>query len=69
MYKTIWRIAENATCSKFTQYHFGKTPYFPSWYMEEDHVYEIEMIFNIPLVKTFKMFIKCLFKSYEGTRW
>ena len=70
MYKTIWCISKDSTTPiKFTQYHFGKTPYFPSWYMEEGHVYEIEIIFNMKLINTFKIFKKCLFKTHEIERW
>ena len=65
MYKTIWLIfEENETTKQFTLYHFGKTPHFPTWYTKEGHVYEIEMIFNLKLVNTFEIFIKCLFKNY-----
>ena len=67
MYKTIWSIydeTENAQ-SEFTYYHFGKTPKLPNWYCEEGHVYIIEMLWNLQLVNTIKMFCKCLFHEYS----
>ena len=65
MYKTIWRIYDGAYRTEFTQYHFGKTPRFPSWYMEIDTTYEIEMVWSVKLINSLKMFIKCLFKEYK----
>lgn len=64
MYKTIWSINDGKYITKFTYYHFGKEPKFPSWYMEEGIAYEIEVIWNVKLVRTFKMFFKCLFREY-----
>ena len=66
MYKTIWAVKNviNNTEIKFTYYHFGKNPQFPKWYMEENHVYEIEMLWNFPLLKTPSLFIKCLTGCY-----
>lgn len=69
MYKTIWLIHDEdkngkVIKSEFTQYHFGKTPQFPAWYMEENHAYEIEMLWNFRLILRPNLFIKCLFKSY-----
>ena len=37
MYKTVWFIYDTDNPeieTEFTQYHFGKTPRFPSWYFE-----------------------------------
>ena len=65
MYKTIWAIHNGVFKTEFTQYHFGKTPKFPTWYMEENTVYEIEMLWNLKLVNTLKMFFKCLFHEYK----
>ena len=68
MYKTIWMIED--TCdegtfkTEFTYYHFGKNPQFPTWYMEENHMYTIEMLWNFKLRHTPKLFIKCLLKEY-----
>ena len=66
MYKTVWNICdkENGQITEFTYYHFGKEPKFANWYMEEGKIYEIEMIWNLRLVDTFKNFAKCLFKSW-----
>lgn len=64
MYKTIWLIEEGESKTKFTQYHFGENPCFPSWYMEEDSVYQIEMLWNIHIIFSFKTFFKCLFREY-----
>lgn len=65
MYKTIWYINNGESITEFTYYHFGKQPKFPSWYMEEGFVYEIEMKFNLRLVPTLKMFYKCLVHEYR----
>lgn len=64
MYKTIWFINDGKSKIEFTYYHFGKEPKFPSWYMEEGIVYEIEMVWNIKLVSTPKIFFKCLFQQW-----
>lgn len=65
MYKTVWAIKiDGVDTVEFTYYHFGKTPNFPSWYMEENHWYEIEMIWNFKLIPTIKTFCKCLFHDY-----
>ena len=66
MYKTIWMIydIESETETEFTYYHFGKNPQFPTWYMEENHVYEIEMFWHFKLIYTFEMFFKCLTHYY-----
>ena len=66
MTKTIWIIIDETdnTKTEFTYYHFGKEPKFPAWYMEKDHVYTIEMIWNFKLCNTFKIFLKCLTHSY-----
>lgn len=66
MTKTVWIIIDETTNTKteLTYYHFGKEPQFPAWYMEADHVYTIEMIWNFKLCNTFKIFLKCLTHSY-----
>ena len=64
MYKTIWFVNNNKFETKLTYYHFGKKPQFPFWYMQKENVYEVEMIWNIKLVYTPKMFFKCLFHKY-----
>ena len=67
MYKTVWLIINetDSTETKFTYYHFGKEPKFPSWYIEENHIYSIEMIWNLKLVITPSIFFKCLFHHYK----
>jgi hypothetical protein len=64
LYKTIWLIedSEDNTKTKFTYYHFGKEPRFPTWYFEAQHVYTIEMLWNVKLVCS--CFFKCLFHEY-----
>ena len=65
MYKTVWAIKmDNTETVEFTYYHFGKTPKFPSWYMEENHWYKIEIIWNFKLIVSIKTFCKCLFHHY-----
>lgn len=64
MYKTVWSIFDGNNKTKLTWYHFKKEPRFPSWYMQEDFSYEIEMIWNLKLVFTPKIFLKCLFHKY-----
>lgn len=65
MYKTTWTIKiDDTETVEFTYYHFGKTPRFPSWYMEENHWYEIEMLWNFKLIFSIKTFCKCLFHNY-----
>lgn len=66
MTKTVWIIIDETTNTKteLTYYHFGKEPQFPAWYMEVDHVYTIEMIWNLKLLKTPKLFFKCLTHFY-----
>lgn len=66
MTKTVWAITDEETdaMTELTYYHFGKEPKFPTWYMEEKHVYTIEMIWNFKLVKTPKLFFKCLTHHY-----
>ena len=66
MTKTTWIITdldENIK-TELTYYHFGKEPKFPSWYMEEGHAYQIEMIWNFKLLRTPKLFFKCLTHFY-----
>lgn len=67
MYKTTWMIIDETEDTKieFTYYHFGKEPRFPSWYMEENHVYIIEMIWNFKLLTTPALFFKCLSHHYK----
>ena len=66
MTKTVWIIKDETanTKTELTYYHFGKEPLFPAWYMEADHVYTIEMLWNLKLVKTPKLFFKCLTRFY-----
>ena len=66
MTKTIWMIFDETTNTKteLTYYHFGKEPQFPAWYMEADHVYTIEMIWNFKLLKKIDLFFKCLTHFY-----
>ena len=65
MYKTIWLINDNKSKVKLTYYHFGRKPKFPSWYIQAEVVYcEIEMIWNVKLVCTPKIFFNCLFHKY-----
>lgn len=68
MYKTVWAVKDESEQGTFktelTLYHFGKTPRFPSWYMEENHVYQIEMLWNFELEMRFHLFIKCLTHCY-----
>lgn len=65
MYKTIWFIDDGEFKTKFTQYHFNKEPRFPAWYMEEGKVYTIELMWNLKLLNTLELFLKCLFKHYK----
>lgn len=69
MYKTVWFInwedeKENKGKTELTYYHFGKAPKFPNWYMEENSVYTIEMIWNFKLIVRPSIFIDCLFHHY-----
>lgn len=66
MTKTTWHITDETdnTKTELTYYHFGKEPKFPSWYMEKNHVYTIEMIWNFKLLKTPALFLKCLTNFY-----
>lgn len=66
MYKTRWYIKTEKETTELYCYHFGKRPYFPPHFLEEDEFYEIEMIYNSKLINTFKIFVKCLFhKIYK----
>jgi hypothetical protein len=67
MYKTIWYITDETdnTKTSLVYYHFGEKPQFPSWYMKEDHVYTIEMNWNLKLVITPALFFHCLFHHYK----
>ena len=53
MRKTQWYIFNETfnTEIELTYYHFGTTPKFPSWYMEENNIYTIEMVFSFKLSK------------------
>ena len=68
MYKTTWLIVyeeeELSHKVEFTQYHFEKTPRFPSWYMEENKLYTIEMIWSFKLIIRPSIFMKYLFHQY-----
>ena len=64
MYKTVWIINDGIAPIEFTYYHFGKKPKFPSWYMKENATYDIEMLWNIPLINTLTIFFKCLFHKW-----
>lgn len=61
MYKTTWAIKDsNNDVTILTYYHFGKNPQFPSWYMGNNRVYEIEVLWSVKLLHTPVMFFKCL---------
>ena len=66
MYKTVWSIKDNADNikTKLTYYHLYKIPKFPAWYMEKNHVYEIEMIRNFKVIFTLTSFFRCLTGFY-----
>ena len=65
MYKTTWYIKIDGKDEvRLAYYHFGTEPEFPKWYMEEDHFYNIEMVWNHKLIATPKIFWKCLFNAY-----
>lgn len=66
MRKTQWYIfnESNNTETELTYYHFGTTPKFPAWYMEENNIYTIEMVFSFKLIKTPSLFFKCLFHHF-----
>lgn len=68
MYKTTWIIIDkredNESKTELAWYHFGKNPKFPTWYMEEGHVYEIEMLWNFKLIIRPSIFFKCLTHQY-----
>lgn len=69
MYKTIWIVTNETEHStiKLTYYHFRKEYAFPSWYMEPEKEYNVEMIFNLKLCRTLSIFLKCLFHEYVVT--
>lgn len=73
MYKTSWLITDENNTGVFkneiTVYHFSKNPKFPNWYMKENHVYKIEMIWNIKLIKKFDIFMKCLTHKCTAKRF
>ncbi len=64
MYKTIWSIKTDNDKIELTFYHFNKIPKFPTWYMEENKTYEIEMLWNFKLINCLKMFFRCLTHFY-----
>ena len=68
MYKTTWSIEYKEEGHKqrviLSQYHFGKTPRFPSWYMENNQVYTIGIAWKIKIGFSFSTFMKCLFHHY-----
>lgn len=65
MTKTTWTIIdETNTKTELVYYHFGKEPKFPTWYMEEGHNYNIEMVWNFKLVISLSTFYKCLVHRY-----
>lgn len=66
MTKTTWIIIDKTdnTETELTYYHFSKEPKFPTWYMEEGHIYSIEMLWNIKLIKSLSIFFKCLVHHY-----
>jgi len=65
MTKTVWFIVDemDGVSTELTYYHFGKEPQFPAWYLEANHLYTIEMLWNLNLVVNFKTFFKCLTHS------
>lgn len=61
MRKTIWLITDEADDkTELTYYHFGKDPQFPNWYMDKDHSYTIEMMWNCKLLLRWSTLYKCL---------
>jgi hypothetical protein len=65
MTKTFWEITDkniNIT-TVLCYYHFGKEPKFPTWYMEENHDYNIKPI-KVVKINSFKNFFRCLFHEY-----
>lgn len=65
MRKTVWMIIDEADDkTELTYYHFGKDPQFPSWYMEKDHSYTIQMMYNFRLITRWSTFYKCLTHRY-----
>lgn len=68
MYKTYWWIDDKDdnghTYTDLIVYHFGKTPRFPHWYMEKNHSYTVELIWNCKLNPHFSTFFKCLTHQY-----
>ncbi len=65
MYKTLWLIKEGTNEAWLTWYHFGKAPKFPTWYMEENKNYEIEMVWHCKLIPCPKVFFRCLTHFYK----
>ena len=64
MYKTEWYIKTEEGTIGLVCYHFGKRPYFFYHFLEDEKVYEIEMLWNLKLINTFGIFLKCLFHKY-----
>lgn len=65
MARTTWLITDFSENSKteLIYYHFGKEPKFPTWYMKENHIYQIKMTWNFKLLWNLKLFFKCLTHS------
>ena len=65
MTKTTWMIIdEEGYKIQLGYYHFGKAPQFPKWYMEDNHTYTIEMLWNFRLILKPSIFLKCLTHQY-----
>lgn len=68
MYNTTWLIGDESENGVFQTelvvYHFGKNPKFPSWYLEANHSYVIEMVRNFKLTPHPSAFFKCLTHQY-----
>lgn len=61
MYKTVWNVWDNTDNVKteITYYHFNKEPKFPANYILNNCT--LEMVWNLKLVRSVEIFIKCLF--------
>ena len=64
MYRTVWEIRYNGVKTILTYCHFGKTPKFPTWYMQANTVYEIKMVWNLEVIFNFRTFMECLTHTY-----
>lgn len=67
MYKTRWEIKNEQYIIFLDYYHFGKHPRFSSNLLTENEAYEIEMIWNLKLINTPKIFWKCLLRKNVAT--